>query len=552
MTRIDRREFLRRTALLSASTALIMAGCQTGAPASSAGPGTATAAASITPKRGGTLTWGQSLVNDELDPALSGAGGGQEIVSQIYDTLVALADDYSVVPRLAARWTVDDGGRKFTFMLRDDVRFHDGTLLDANAVKASWERVLDPTTKSPNVAQFGPIASIDAPDPRTVIVNYKQPYPPLLIQAWRTSFAIVSPKVLASLKKGDKITTPVGSGPFKYAGRSADGVVTLEPFADYVWGPSTRSNRGAPFLQQVKLRVITEPGTRVATLESGESLFVDEVPEGDYQRLKADTRFRFTTIPVPGTPLGFYFNVKKPPLDDQSVRDAINFAVDRQAILDKVFFGIGKVEMSIAGHGVAGRLDDFDNKYPFDPAKSRQLLDAAGWQTGADGIRAKAGQRLSLILATYRPAWGQIAQVLQSQLRTVGIDVQIQSTPQPAYLDFVRRYQHHMAETAGAVGDFGQLFNRYHSSQIAITNYVNLADPTLDGLLDKGNQQQIGSPERKQTYDDAQRRLMGVTPGVFVLAQVKIQGYAAKVRGFRGFGPEPQWGANLCDVWLES
>ena len=547
--RLGRRELLKLSALAGASS--LIAACQVAAPGATTPLPISTP--STAPKRGGTLAWGQSLINDELDPALANSGGSQEIDSQIYEGLIALADDHTVVPRLASKWSVHDGGKKFTFTLRDDVTFHDGTPLDSGAVKASWERALDPATRSTFASQFGPVGAIETPDAQTVVVTYKQPYPSLLIQAWRSAFAVISPKVLASLKKGDKITTHVGTGPFKYGGRTPDGVVTLERFEGYRWGPTIRTNRSAPYLQTLKLRAIVEPGTRVATLESGESLFVDELPEQDYLRLKNDARFRFTLIPWPGTPLGFYYNLRKSPLDERPVREAMNHAVDRQGVLEKVFFGVGRVEMSAVAHGVAGRVDDFDNAYPFDLARARQLLDAAGWQTGADGIRAKGGQRLSLVLATYRPAWGQLAEVLQSQLRVVGVDVQIQRMQQAPYLDFIRGYRHHLAETVGiGVADFGQLFARYRSDQIGTNNYLGLADPQLDSLLDRGSQLPIGSPERRQTYEQAQRQLMASVPGVFVMSQVKIEAMSARVRDFRGLGPEPQYGADMVDVWLET
>src|SRR5262245_18730140 len=131
--RLSRRSLLKLAAV--ATTGSLIAACQapTAAPPAGSAAAIATPTPAPSPKRGGTLTWAQSLANDELDPALANSGGGQEIASQIYEGLIALADDYSVVPRLASRWVVEDGAKKFTFTLRGDVKFHDGTPLDSSA-----------------------------------------------------------------------------------------------------------------------------------------------------------------------------------------------------------------------------------------------------------------------------------------------------------------------------------------------------------------------------------------------------------------------------------
>src|SRR5262249_3908939 len=152
---------------------------------------------------------------------------------------------------------------------------------------------------------------------------------------WRYFFGILSPKYLATLKPGDSAVAPVGSGPFMFDSRSADGVVTIRPFPDYSWGSETFKNRGAAYLGTVKFRAITEPSTRIATLESGENNLIDEIPEADYDRLKKDNRFTFVLSPRASHTLGFSMNVQKAPTDDHAVREAVNWAVDRTSIVSK-------------------------------------------------------------------------------------------------------------------------------------------------------------------------------------------------------------------------
>jgi peptide/nickel transport system substrate-binding protein len=567
-----RREFVRFSALLAAGT--VVSSCTpaatstpgptsapamtaTSAPAmtaTSAPAMTATSAITATPsvRRGGTLTWGQWDKNDSLDPAINNGAAALEIIGNVFDSLVAIDGDLNVYPVLAESWTVEDDSEKFTFVIRDDVKFHDGSPLTADAVKRTWDRILDPDSQAAAVAYLlGPVDEITAPDARTLVVTFTEPYPLFLQSIWRPYYAIVSPKVLDSLEPGGKIDTFVGSGPFKYVGRSADGVVTLEANPDYAWGPEFMANRKAPYLERVEFRAITETATRVATLESGESLLVDQLSEPEYARLKSDERFHFVEAPRVGVAIGFCMNVQKPPMDELAVRQALNYAVDRQAIVDKLYFGVHKVNVGILTEGVWARLDELEELYGYDPEKARQILDAAGWKVGTDGIRERDGEKLSLTLVTFRPPWSEIAEVVQSQYREVGIDVQAQLMERNPYLDFVRSYQHHLCASAGAGLDPDQLRERLHSSGITAGNFYNTADPTLDALLEKGAKQPILSQERRETYEEIQRYLMDYLPFVSIMGQIRVQAMSAKVHDLK-MNPEGLNAYPLTDTWLEA
>ena len=509
------------------------------------------ATATVGPRKGGILTWGQAAGIDVIDPANPSSAAGTEIGNNLLDTLVKITPDQKVVPGLATKWTVENDAKKFTFTLREGVKFHDGTLLDAAAVKKSWDRILDPATKAASTASLlGPIDKIEAPDPKTIVVTFKQPFPLFLQQIWRSWFGILSPKQLDALKPGEVIAAPVGSGPFKFVNRSADGVVTLDAFADYAWGSEDLKNRAAPYLQSIKFRSVPETATRVATLESGENLLIDELSEADYNRLKADKRFRFFEAPRMGLGVGFTFNVKLAPTNDLAVRQAINWSVDRKSIVEKLFFGIHRVTVGPLTEGVWARLDELEKTYGYDPKKAQQILDDAGWRVGAGGIRTKGDQKLSLVLVTFGSPWTEMADAFQSQLRSVGIDVQVQNMARTAYLDFVRAYKHNVCQSAGTNFDPDELRVRYHSDGLTRANFANLTDSQLDALLVKGSQQAMGSAERRKTYEDAQRRLMELLPFVSVMTQVRVQAMAAKVRDFlldaTGLNAPP-----MSDVWME-
>jgi peptide/nickel transport system substrate-binding protein len=542
MDRIARRELLRRSAVAAAAFGL--AACTPGA--------VLAPSPSATPRRGGTLTWAQWDKNDDLDPASPSGSASLEIIANVLDGLILLDDQQNIHPALATKWQIEDAGRKYTFTLREGVKFHDGTPFEAAAVKQNWDRILDPRQKAPGVAALlGPVDTIKAPDPRTVVVTFKESNYGFPYQLWRPYLGILSPKLLDATKIGDKVTTLVGTGPFKMQGRSADGVVTLVPNPDFAWGSDVFGNTRAPYLEAVKFRGVPEAATRIATLESGESLLIDEIPEPDYARLKGDARFTFVETVRRGPPIGFFVNVEKPPTNELAVRQALNWSVDRRSIVDKIFFGVHRAAVGVLTEGVWGRVDELEKRYSYDPAKAKQILEDAGWKAGAGGIREKAGQKLTLVLVSFRDPWSQIADVVQSQWREVGFDVQVNKLARGPYLDLVRSKdnKHNLCASAGGGFDAELLRERYHTSAVRNTNFSNLADKELDALLDKGPTQTLGTPERRKTYEDAQKRLMDLAPVVSVMTQVRVEAMAKKVRGLK-MGPDGLNALPLNDTWV--
>ena len=543
-----RRELLRRSALAAASIAVLSctpSGITTASP---------TSRASLSPVRGGVLTFGQWDKIDSIDPALTTGAAAGEVAQNIVDTLITMDADQKFYPALATKWAIEDGGKKFTFTLRDGVKTHDGGTITADAVKRSFERIIDPKLKAGAVVSLiGPIDTIITTDTKTVVFTFKTPYYAFMLQIWRYFFGILSPKYLDTLKSGDPAVAPVGSGPFRFVNRSADGVVTLEAFADYAWPSDLTANKGAPYLQTVKFRAITDASTRVATLESGENLLIDEVTEADYARLKADSRFTFVNSPRASHTLGFSMNVTKAPTDDRAVREAVNLAVDRKSIVEKLFFGVHKVSVGPLSEGVWARLEELEKAFSYNVANARSVLETAGWKVGASGpIREKAGQKLEILLATFRSPWTEIAEAMQSQLREVGIDLKVQKMERGPYLDYVRGYKHNMAATSStSVDPDGILRVCYHSAnRISGSNFSNLSDPALDALLVKGQGQELGTADRRKTYEDAQRKLMEILPFVGVMSQVRVEAMSTKVHGFKP-GPDGLTGTPLNDVWVD-
>jgi len=235
------------------------------------------------------------------------------------------------------------------------------------------------------------------------------------------------------------------------------------------------------------------------------------------------------------------------------VREAVNWAVDRQLIVDKVFFGVHHLSVGPLSEGVWARDDTIEKMFTFDPAKAKSILDAAGWKLGSGPIRQKNGQDLQILLATFRSPWTDIAQAMQSQLRDVGIDLKVQVMDRGPYLDYVRGYKHNMAATSStSIDPDGILRVCYHSAnRVSGSNFSNVSDPALDALLVKGQGQELNTPERKQTYLDAQKKVMDILPFVGVMSQVRVEAMSVKVHDFKA-GPDGLTGTPMNDAWVEA
>jgi ABC-type transport system substrate-binding protein len=217
-----------------------------------------------------------------------------------------------------------------------------------------------------------------------------------------------------------------------------------------------------------------------------------------------------------------------------------------------VFFGVHHASVGPLSEGVWARDESIEKQFTFDPAKAKKVLDDGGWKLGSGPIRQKGGQDLSILLATFRSPWTEIAQAMQSQLRDVGIDLKVQVMERGPYLDLVRGYKHNMAASSStAIDPDGVLRVCYHSANRGSgSNFSNLADPALDALLVKGQSQELGTAERKQTYVDAQKKIMEILPFVGVMSQVRVEAMSTKVHEFKP-GPDGLTGLALNDTWVE-
>jgi ABC-type transport system substrate-binding protein len=381
----------------------------------------------------GTIVYAQSVPVTTLDPARGAFlayPAGYEVAYVLYDRLVTFDPSLAIVPQIATAWETSDDGLTWTFELRPGVTFHDGTELDAEAVVFNVERMIDADRNPTNRPLWNPVVGAEAVGPLTVSITTAEPFSALLNTLAHGSGSLVSPA--ASERYGDDnlATNPVGTGPFRLAEFEPGQLVVLEAFDDY-WGDAPPSTR-------LEFRYVPEASTRISALRTGQVDVIDAVPPQLAVTLEADPNVQVLT--TPGLrPMGFALMTERAPLDDVRVRQAMNYAIPKDAIAQGIFQGFATpadspLAFNTTGYARAGAFD-------FDPERAEALLEEAGWIAGADGVREMDGDRLAFTLYSPEglfPGDVDIAEVVANSLGAVGIDVSIVVIERAAYWDTLR------------------------------------------------------------------------------------------------------------------
>ena len=483
---------------------------------------------------GETLVVGLDQEPPTLDPHASPSAVTYQIIASVTENLLYRGPDGKLVPWLAESWTVARDGRSVTFKLRRDVKFHDGTAFNADAVKFNFDRIVDPKFKAGGArAALGSYAGSKVLDEFTVQVLFETPYSPFLNWAASGVLSIVSPKAVRD--SGDQVhTRPVGTGPFMMKDYVAKDHATMVRFPGYARKAPWSDRSGPALLETVVWKFIPEPGTRVTTLESGETQGIYLVPAQSLPRLEKDPGVRVEKLPWPGVPRIWLLNTTKAPFDDVRVRRAVNFAVDKDAFLATVFRGTG---LKAFAPLTAVMLDDpaLRQAYPFDPEKAKALLGESGWAPGADGIRAKGGQRLEIVLNAIEYGGGAdpTAQLIQSALRDVGIDVKIKAQARPPwYEDNYRCATHGPVMFLRAIDPDG-LWALFHSSLVGANfNWSCAKNAKLDELLASGRRESDPA-KRRAIYLAIEKLALDEALTVPLVDELAVWAFRTPVQGVK-------------------
>jgi peptide/nickel transport system substrate-binding protein len=335
----------------------------------------------------------------------------------IFEGLVQMSPDYEVEPLLATGWEFIEPNT-WRFSLREGATFHDGTPFTAEAVKYTFDRIAE--------AGGGPLSlgpeSTKIIDEHTVDVTPTVENRRLVEQLVHPSNSIIAP----GSKPGEK---PVGTGPFRFVDYVPDQRLVAERNDDY-WGDPAK-------LEKITFRFIPEPNARRLALQAGDIDVMLDVPLDTVSSLESNGFV--VDKPAPGLHEVMFANISGQAgytlLQDENVRKAVAYAIDRNALVKGVFDGLAVNEQTQVPARLLGQAADTIRGYSHDPQRAAQLLEQSGWRLGADGIRAKGGQRLVLELVNGFPSaqeHGAVAEFLQAQLKNVGIEARIITTPDAA------------------------------------------------------------------------------------------------------------------------
>jgi peptide/nickel transport system substrate-binding protein len=304
---------------------------------------------------------------------------------------------------------------------------------------------------------------------------------------------------------------PVGTGPFMFKEWVPKDHVTLVKNPDYNWGSSFFKHTGAAYLDQITYKVIPEPSVRTGTLKTGETHIIDEVDPLEYAALSKDPKFGMISKGQPGSGWVLLLNTtSKGPISDPAVRQAMEYAVDREGLNKSVFQGLNKVAWSPLMRPTFGYDASTEQLYKFDPDKAKELLGAAGWQPGGDGVRAKGGQRLEITFPIIsRPRDRAMAESIQASLRDVGIDLKVDPLERAAAREAYDQNRYDVSFMWFSYGDPDVLRTIFHSANVNAFNRARYQVPEVDKMLEEA-----AGPRRPVQADPAacaQRHRRGAT-----------------------------------------
>lgn len=503
------------------------------------------------PKRGGTLLYGIESDIPWMDPQIVFGGSNKRVVKMAFEGLVdrdRSRDDRTppLVGVLATSWDILDNGKTYRFKLRQGVKFHDGTDFNADAVAFNFRRIIDPGFefyfKQTEPLRNGPLKFVDnvnVVDANTVDVVLKQPWAPFLDQLSTTLSSgmplMVSPAAIKKYGNEGFNLHPVGTGPFRIVSYGPGVATVLERNRDY-WNPSV------PYLDKVGFIVLPEAATRVAALESGEVDMITALPIDRIDALKSEG-FQIVMPKAMNLVWFISLNVGSGPLADVRVRQAINYAIDRDSITNDLLGGAAaKISAMVPGTSPLAQTD-LSTAYPYDLDKAKQLMKEAGYENGFT-VTAQLPTGGSYMLDPV-----SIMQRVQSDLGQIGIKVNLQTYDWVSYLQYWVKGL--TPEVGMNVMSWGTDYSEWWMNDIATStgfgNTGHIHDPEIDQKFTQYQTVQDPSELGKLAYGMF-KRISDQAYFVPIASDRAPIAMAAKVRGVK---PVPDWMQDFTQYWVE-
>ena len=413
-----------KAAALAAVLGLTLTAC--GGNSTTAAPAEGAPAAAGDPVEGGTFTFAEVTPINNWQTQAARFYEKANVLNSVLDRLTYFdAESGKLVGWIAEDFKANNDQTEFTFTIRDGVTFSDGSALDAEAVKLNLDALglgIKDAQVAPNV-DFGAYKSAEVLGKNQVKVTLKRPDANFLRATSSVAAGLVSLKTLKLDNAGQSaIAKIVGSGPFVFESEKPDEEVVFTSRDDYAWAPETAENQGDAYLDKLVIKYLPEVASRAGAAQSGQVDLVRGLQPVDEQVLAANGGQVFAAQGVDLTTNQAAVRIGSGKLEDVKVRQALQVGIDRQAIKDTVLSESYVVAGSVLNHKAPGFVD-LSSEIAYNPEKSKQLLEEAGWKVGADGIREKDGEKLEITVATsnnsvvIKPAF----ELIEQQWRDLGV-----------------------------------------------------------------------------------------------------------------------------------
>jgi peptide/nickel transport system substrate-binding protein len=480
------------------------------------------------PQQGGSLTaaWSGGSGVRKLDPPTINLGQEFQIAANIFSGLVTLKEDLTVQGDLARDWTISNNGSRFTFQLREDVTFHNGTEFTAEDVRYTINRTIE--NETPAAAKLDTLQPVDdggvvVQDDYTVELNWKQPMSPALIYLTRgpgRAATIVNQEAIEEMGQEQYSISPVGTGPFQVANHEVGSRIVLEAYDDY-FGTDGNGNQ-LPYLDRVEIRLLSEPATLSNAIRGGDIDFINVVPLDIVSRVEQAGGVQ--ALRAPGVNwIGLAMNSKREPFDSRQARRGIAKVIDNEAYVEQALFGNALPDTGPINKATAWVWrDDKPTDQDYAPQEGQQLIEEAG----------VSGASFSL-LAT--PDTLRESRVLRQQLNNAGFDVTVDQVTNATYNERFFNKQDYDATITGSVGDPDpdqSLWNFYRKpDQGGVWNWTFYDNDEVHQMLGE-QRRQLNRQNRAETLRQIEDQLIADAPHAYIYHRDDIAAKVDRVQGF--------------------
>ncbi len=465
---------------------------------------------------------------------IAGDSASSAIAANIFNTLIKYDENLNHAPELASQWIISDDQKTITFKLKENLFWADGTPLTSDDVLFTWRLVTDPNTRTPYASDYLLVKDAQTPNKQTFTVTYEQNYAPAL-DTW-ASLQILPKHVLKDEDINNTFFSrkPTGSGYYQLDQWINGQQVTLKR--------NKNSTQGQALIEKLTSRIIPDTSSQFLELIA-DNIDLMNINPIQYQRVfpsREDLKQKIGLYKELGngyTYLGF--NLKQAPFNDPKVRQAMNYAINKEEIIKGVLLGLGEAIASPYKPGTRWNNESL-SPYPYDPSKALALLKEAGYERNPAGILVKDGKPFEFEILTNQNKQREMTAVLvQRRLKEIGIDVKIRVLEWASFINrFIKTGDFKAVVLGWSLSLDPDQFNIWHSSQQGPGqfNFVGYENPRVDELLELGRRE-LDNDKREEIYHEFSKLLLEDSPIVYLYAGYGLSAINKRVQGIKKPAP---------------